>query len=248
MFANIETILGERFEDNLPDILAAAGYSSKTAIKTLCEASIAKIEQFVQSSPAKFYSILSGTRYEGTSPFHFLPGHFDILLALPRYLSEFEGKRLDKKQTQKHKEQKDDTENVVPSIGDSIITDSSQVQKELKEVLVRKIINFGNKLSVEFKFSEEHIHKFEQAGGKTKCLAQCAYCNKKTPCNYSTYWNCSNFQTHLKTHIFEEPTTSDSVQTNNILTDSNPSLVRIVETTNQQVLNLLNINVPPANP
>lgn len=42
---------------------------------------------------AKFKDIIKDTRYEGTTPFRFLPGHRDIIVALPKIILEAETKK-----------------------------------------------------------------------------------------------------------------------------------------------------------
>lgn len=86
-------MIAEKFEDNLPQILAAAGYSTKIALQKINDASIDKIETFVQENVAKFKDIIKDTRYEGTTPFRFLPGHRDIIVALPKIILEAETKK-----------------------------------------------------------------------------------------------------------------------------------------------------------
>lgn len=187
----MEKIIAEKFEDNLPQILAAAGYSTKTAVLKLNDSSIGKIESFVQANLAKFQEIIKDTRYENTTPFRFLPGHCDIIISLPKILLEADKKKSGKDQHNNIHTSKNDKEN-----------DQNNLEN-IKKKLINKIISFGDKFGVKIAFGDEHVLDLTLNSEKFSCIARCPYCEIKKPCHYIKYWLCSNFQSHLKSHIIE---------------------------------------------
>lgn len=238
MFSSIEKLIGEHFEDNLPEILAAAGYGSKAALKHLNEKAIEKIEKYVQANAPLFSSILRGTRYENANPFQFLPGYFDILLNLPHNISqliEIENSGVNKKQRQKKSNQEQASENSntgTANIAVAVATDKPQQNDDtLKKGLVNEIIKYGEKLSVDFVLSVDNIHNLTREGDKVRCVAACSYCDKKTPCYHQGYWHCANYQTHLKSHICDAPV------------DEPPEITRMQPKTAIQVVEILSNQV-----
>lgn len=63
------------------------------------------------------------------------------------------------------------------------------------------MVYFRQSKSIDIEFTESHILRFREEGAKTKCSAVCSKCEKSTVCEYTTYWNISNFQAHLKGHL-----------------------------------------------
>lgn len=46
------------------------------------------------------------------------------------------------------------------------------------------------------------VFNLREENNKIKCELKCPVCDtKKIACDYTTYWNVSNFQAHLKRHI-----------------------------------------------
>lgn len=94
IYKSLERLAGEKFPDNICEILTAAGYDSKTAIKSFSNPqTFQTIENYVNENPLKFNDILKGTKYEHLTPFKFLPGHIALLSGLPEYTVKLQTKK-----------------------------------------------------------------------------------------------------------------------------------------------------------
>lgn len=89
IYRSLERQAGEKFQDNIVELLIAAGYDSKTAIKSFSNSNtFIQMESFINGNRDRFKTILKGTKYENLVPFKFLPGHTALLSGLPEYIVE----------------------------------------------------------------------------------------------------------------------------------------------------------------
>lgn len=195
-----------------------AGYSTKAAVKSLNEKYINSIEIFVNKHPERFQQFLKGTKYENASEFEFLPGHTAILLALPKYINEFDKNNTSKKNTGSQKRKFSEIEDHPRSPHDEQInadaivdvdeTESEQSQSHeiIREILIKKISHFAKNKNIRADVTQSSIKDFHSEGDSCfKCSVQCSFCDRKIPCHYKPHhWKCGNFESHLKKHFTYE--------------------------------------------
>lgn len=231
----MEKIAGEKFPDNISDILITAGFDNKTAIKSFTNReNIPIIENYVNENPLKFTEILKGTKYEHSTQFKFLPGHIALLSGLPEYLLKLNTKKqvkvknncTENKQLEEQINTNSDQSNSNHNPEFNGEPDTNDIKK-IQQNLLKKINNYSTKKNIGILIAEENITNFRFENQSFKCLVKCPKCTKLVSCTYGTFWFCGNFQAHLKTHITVEVY---EVNEHNRLTkidDRNSSIVRI---------------------
>lgn len=193
--------MGEAFTDNIPEILTAMGFDTKTALKSMNIQCVNSIENFINQNRNHHQGILEGTKYENTEIFKFLPGHCALILALPEYiqaLSSVLGRKRKHSETIDHPQSSSvDHPSTLVVDGDKI---DDNIKTKIKEQLINKINNFSTKRNINVKIYDNHILNFRYENNSYKCLVQCTACAKSVPCKYIKHWVCGNFETHIKTH------------------------------------------------
>lgn len=202
IFNSLEKILGEAFNDNIPEILTAAGFDTKTSLKSMNIQCITAIENFINQNKNQYQEILKGTKYENTEIFKFLPGHCALILSLPEYIQALSSKNVRGKK-RKHCETIDhppssNTDHPSAHIDGAEI--DVNVKTKIKQELINKINNFSTNKNINVQIQDHHILNFRCEDDSYKCSVQCSVCEKIVPCKYNTHWVCGNFETHLKKH------------------------------------------------
>lgn len=247
IYRSLEKQAGEKFQDHIEQILVAAGFDSKTAIKTFSNGeTFVKIEAFVNENRGSFEIILKGTKYENLVPFKFLPGHIALLSGLPGYLVELNNKkqnrRADKKQVNTirasgvNQPSQQSNESAIQSDEENSID-----LAEIRRNLIRKITKFASNKKIVVSISEDNILDFRSENNSIKCYVECPFCIKKVPCNYVKNWSCGNFTAHLKTHA---NSTHEIVELNlNDLVpkviDKNATIIRLANGNGNDLSNIL---------
>lgn len=238
----MQKLAGENFPDNICEILVAAGFDSKTAIKSFVNPTIFPvIENYVNENPLKFAEILKGTKYEHSTPFKFLPGHIALLSNLPEYLQKLNTKKQVKvknscRENTNQFTNSEQSNNLADNNENSEVNDEQDlnIKNKLRQALLKKINNFSTKKNIGVEFADENITNFRFENQTYKCVVQCPKCNRPVPCNYTSFWTCSNLQAHLKTHIIVENNVETyEVDENNRLAQidkRNGLIVRIADT------------------
>lgn len=182
VFKKIEKLISGKIPEGIEKILSDTGFDLESTILLIKEDSIESIETYLKQN----VQILVDTPYanftENNRDFKFKPGHKAFILNLPKVLQEKKKK---------------------------IITISDI---ELKEKLVGKVANFCSKNSVQVTVDTSYITQFQQISGKIKCKFSCPFCESKFCCEYSTYWNVSNLEKHIKSHLKKDNTSSISFE------------------------------------
>lgn len=218
IYRSLERQAGEKFQDNIVELLIAAGYDSKTAIKSFSNSStFIQIESYINENRDRFKTILKCTKYENLEPFKFLPGHTALLSGLPEYMIQLNknkrnlNKKSNKQQFTVQNEVEKQTMSELPNGSEKQSTnqqinelvelnniENSIDQKKVVENLIKRITKFAEKNNIVVDLSENHILNFRSEENKIKCSFECPFCQKKIPCNYVTNWSCGNVQSHLK--------------------------------------------------
>lgn len=237
----MERLAGEKFKDNLCNILIETGYDSKTAIKSFSNPqTFSEIEKHINQHRLKFTEILKGTKYENSNPFKFLPGHIALLSSLPELLTELTNKaKSNKRQLEQSNQNSIQQAGNIQSIAHDTnqnSLDSEKDHQELKKQLITKINNFSSKKNIGIAISETHIINFRLVNQLFKCSVQCPKCSKLVPCNFEKNWICGNFQSHLKSHLVVE---EYEVDEDNILQKVSHTNMNIVRISNESHLNSL---------
>lgn len=74
-------------------------------------------------------------------------------------------------------------------------------EHELKEKLVKKVLNYTRSKSFEMLFDLSYISQLQKVNNKIKCTVSCPLCESAIKCEFIKYWAISNFQAHLKIHF-----------------------------------------------
>lgn len=257
MFKTLERLAGEKFHDNLNEILSLAGFDSKTAIKSLSKPqNIVNIEKYINENRKKFENILKGTKYEHLQPFSFLPGHLALLSGLPDYLVDLETKKrkgvkttekklliTDDVETKTYPGKIDQTEDEL--IPETITDENLPDTKTIQQLFLAKIKTYSERKNILVEISDENILNFRQEGGEFKCVVQCSVCSKKISCKYLKNWIWPNLQSHLKSHLQStfELYEIDADNTVNKLDQRNApeSIVRLIDKNDSSMNSILNV-------
>lgn len=225
----LENLSGDKFKDNLIEILTESGYDTKSAIKSLDKSKISDIETFVNQNRDRFQNIFKKTKYEKSENFKFLPGHSALILTLPEYIAHLPAKSTateNRSRKRPHSEREDhppstaqqntNQNNVNQST--SLINESDNGQNhtqrfqnadlaKIQQVLISKFNTFSTKKGFGLTLQVANVLNLRIEKDSIKCCVECPVCKKKIPCTYVTHWICSNLQAHLKSHFtFEEYT------------------------------------------
>lgn len=249
----LEKQAGDKFPDNIDRILIAAGFDSKTSIKSFSNnATFAEIEKFVNENRVYFEPILKGTKYESLIPFKFLPGHAALLCGLPEYIVDSNRKNRKKIPAEKQVNEVSRSQQVgiINQPNESQSTNGIDIENniddsldtaKIRKNLISKIIKFATKKNIVVNISEKNISKFQCVNGVFKCSVECPFCQKKVPCNYVTNWICGNFTAHLKTHsdlTHEEFEVNNDNQLEKVIDKTN-NIVRLAKDNNKDINNIL---------
>lgn len=236
--------MGEKFTDNIPNILTQVGFDTKSAIKTLSNQTITSIENYINDNRDLFQEFFTGTRYENVAQFKFLPGHCAVILSLPKYIETLTTKNRGKKR--KHCEISDHPQSSTTSSttdhpgADSAVNSVGDGVDKIKTKLINKIKHFATKKNLNIEIDESSILNFRFENDSYKCAVKCSVCDKVVPCTFVKHWVCGNFETHIKKHsdqIVEEYLVEDdnSIQ---LFGNSRPTISRISNTQHlQQYIN-----------
>lgn len=196
----------------------------------------------------------------------FLPGHAELLSALPDYIVEWQAKnqknkrtlvaKVDESTVQGSSQQRDHSEsraNQNNTIQEHEANTSNEKdieililkEKELKEGLIKKLAKFAKSKNFTFDISEKNIENFRFENNIYRCKVQCSVCVKKVPCTFTSHWVCSNLQAHLKSHLtIEEYEVSDNSQLEKIsegnLQNSSRKVLKLVNESDKHLNSLLN--------
>lgn len=198
LFRKVERILHDKLPTKIDQILFNAGFDSETALLALNHENIAEAERYINENK----QILIGTSYASfcteNSVFKFKPGHKATILSIAKALKE--SKSTNKKKKKCESEPLDD--------------------EKLKQALITKVFNFANKQSFELLLETSDIIDFKREEDKIKSRIQCPYCPSLYKCEFTSYWNISNFEKHLKKHfangieLLEVPVENETVAKN----------------------------------
>lgn len=192
IFRKIELILKDKFPRDIEKILIATGYESSSVISIITESTINVIEEHVNSD----LNILEHTSYDSTRNgfvFKLKPGHKEFILNLPKLLIQAK----ETKQKSKNKEKENDqnlNQNKLKSLD----------PETLKEKLVHRVTDFFARNLYTVNLDTTSVHEFQYSENKIKTKFVCPFCSAKRAVDYTSYWNISNLQKHLKDH-FNEP-------------------------------------------
>lgn len=206
IYKTLEKLAGEKFKDNICDILIETGFDSKTAIKSfLNPQTFSQIEEHINKNRANFTNILKGTKYENSNPFKFLPGHITLLSSFPELLTELKTKKANKLQPKNSIQPAGNSQNIELIACDEDDNNQSSNDTELiqnlKKRLIKKINDYSLvKKKIGIEITENNIKSLRLVNEQCKCFVQCPDCPKLVPCNFDKNWRCGNFQSHLKSH------------------------------------------------
>lgn len=214
------SFLGKKLNEEVPivikKILFGCGFINKFLISQINKDTISSIECFVNDIPDYSDSILKGTTYENIKPFKLLPAHQLLILSLPKYV------QADKKNKQNK---------------------TSKSHHELKQTLIQKLQHYTESSEIEFNWSIDSISNFREVNSIFKCKVQCPACNRTISCQFKTYWQVSNFQLHLKSHLKSNNQTQQIenriFEQEEFEVDENQQGVRINKQQNIDILNVL---------
>lgn len=195
-FKKIVLIIGGKFPVNLDIVLKSAGYDCLYSISQIDEDDIKLIEQYISNNP----SPIIGTEYcptvhDLTEEFQLKlkPGHKKFLLRLAIIAGNIRASEREKRSKAKR-------QICVDNQASESVKNLPKTE-ELKQALVRRVVKYCSSKSINIVFDDKCISKFESKSDKIKCSASCSTCNISIICHYTTYWNISNFQAHLKAHL-----------------------------------------------
>lgn len=219
-FEKLLESIGGRFPAKLDLVLKTAGYDSLFLISQINEDDIILIEEYASKHP----TCLIGTDYcrtedDITEEFELKlkPGHRKFLLKLATIADTI----LKSKSTQKNKF-KNERNGTAGTHSQSYETSkpssstiSIKAKRNLEKVLVNKVLRFCQLKSIYIMFDETCISKFKKINNKIKCSVICPICKSSLACVYTTYWNISNLQAHLKAHPKDQVDEKVSFQESN---------------------------------
>lgn len=181
--AKLARALKTDLPNTLQKILVESSFDCEASILGINTEIIKEVESFVNQNK----HILENTEYEAVlknnSIFKFKPGHKSVLNLLPQRLRDYKSnKKSDKKK-------------------DGLT--QQQEEEQLKDELIEKLSNFSGKNSLGISFEKSSISNYRIEKNKPKCKILCPLCNIQYTCYYTTFWNRSNFEKHLKKHFVE---------------------------------------------
>lgn len=184
LYTKLARALDSKIPVTLEKNLIASSFDSEASILGINSEIIKELELFVSQNK----NILENTEYShvlnNNSTFKFKPGHKSVLNLLPKCLRDYNLKNSGKKQQNKQS------------------ANAERDEEQLKELLIKKLLNFCTKHSFVITFETSLIQNYHIDGKKQpKCKINCPICGTQFTCYYTTYWNESNFEKHLKKHF-----------------------------------------------
>lgn len=189
IFKQIVKFIGGKFPANLDLVLKSSGYDCLYSISHINEEDIHLIEEYITNNPTP----IIGTEYcpnieEITEDFQFKlkPGHKKFLLSLVNVIDDIKKLKREKKKK---------------TIEVDLNNKSPPNVKDLSKKVFDKLTKFCVSLSPSIVFDESCVTRFRRENNKTTCSIICTICKKPIICDYTSYWNISNLQAHLKNHV-----------------------------------------------
>lgn len=182
----LEKFLGNKLPKFIKTILINSGFDNQLSILSITSDTITEIESFVKQFVLVNKDLLKETAYKNVDipNFKFLPGHRDLLLSLPKRVSELNKINIEKK-SKKSK---------VAAVN------STQLEKSpnsLQDILIAKLNKIPFIKSAPAIITKNSILDFS-CESVPKCKVRCPLCEKIVPCIYNKYWVISNVSRHGK--------------------------------------------------
>lgn len=227
--------------DFIVEILIESGYDSSHTWEIIDNNEIDLIEKYANENLISKKEIFQGTVYENSTEFKFRPGHRALLKCLPKYVKDFKSKKNvhqrvnrstnsleaiqsgsqtnnqtnNQMENQTNDQTNNQTENqTVNQIEKISATNDEQEKNLLKNRLVKKLLNFAEKINLKINLDLNNINNFRKEGEQYKCRITCPICDKTTACSFLKYWLVGNVERHFKNHKQNEIQIEDPNQLN----------------------------------
>lgn len=200
------------------------------------------IENFINRNPSTAKEIVKGSVYEKYNEFVLLPGHRAILLGLPKKIEQIESEKREKKQK---KQRNTTTSSSLDENKQNRTADNPE--KKLQSKLIEKVKNYWVKRGFDLEvLTTSNISDFQFIGGEYKCSVLCPFCIRKVPCTFKKYWEVSNLNSHLQTHVETVETTEiveadETIKAIETIQNIENDTIKVVELSGQQKTDLLSI-------
>lgn len=212
--------LGDSLPELMIQILSATGYA--ISISELDSTEIGIIEEFVTKNLK--HLLKDSKSYSQTDPFVFLPGHKKLLISLPIKAIAFKNSNS-KSRTRAKTETVYGAGSVESQETIELLTNEGN--EILKKSLILKLNNYIRTAGLTTEFKEDALvspidtyishSRTSDKNSSYKCSIKCIFCTKIVPCTHHGYWQTSNLEKHVKSHI--ESNAKSSVGTKITLND-----------------------------
>lgn len=178
-----------RFPECVKTLLISAAYNDCATLSRIDAEKLCSIESFLNKNKGYISQLdcCYAAHYKRLEVFEFLPGHKDLILAIPSLLPQMKGSISPYSLKRNKKTLSDD---------------------ELKNKLISNLLHYAENIGLEIedgKITHVNIHNFQRSANENdflcKCGFICPFCAKVFKLTYKTYWGSSNVTTHFKEHM-----------------------------------------------
>lgn len=180
----MEKVNGGTFPKCVKSLLIESAYNELANLRRIDPEKLRNIESFLDKKKELISNLncCYADHYKTLDVFEFLPGHKDLILAIP---SLIQGMNTDSNRRSK-KTLSDD---------------------ELKKKLIENLLNYAENISLSIPIgilSDVNIVEFRRDINEDDFVCNCRFicplCSKVFKLQYKTYWRSSNVTTHFKDH------------------------------------------------
>lgn len=188
-WTKLEKFNREKFPKCVKELLINCAYDTLSSLSQITPDKLQKIESFLNNNK-RFIILLKccyEDHYKSLDVFEFLPGHKEIILAIPNQIQQMKIKPKMQRQMK------------------SALSDD-----ELKTKLVTKLILHAEKIGIELpdgSITDLNVIEFERGSDADKWLCKCRFvcpvCAAVMAVKYETHWKSGNLTSHFNAHINE---------------------------------------------
>lgn len=217
-FSKLEKFIGSKFPPLIVNILEKCGFDCEIALQEIgfdCIESIEKLLNFKRD-------LVQGTVYEHQEVIKLLPGHCQIILAIPEHIKKLKQSSKQKNPSiHKPKFTFEEVE-IDDTIDAEVVTLDENSVKSLTSEIVSKLENAAKIIKLVVEINDRCIIDLcYTSENKIKCMFICPICQKAYSCIYKNHWKASNAQAHLKIHVNKDANEDDI---NRIIESANSSI------------------------
>lgn len=189
----MEKFNGEKIPLCVKELLMKCAYDTLSSLLQINPNTLRNIESFLNNHKMFITQLKCcyHEHYKSLDIFEFLPGHKEIILAIPSQIQQMKQMKSKRNVQSKYK--------------------STPSDSDLKSSLVTKLTKYAQNIGLELpdeSITEMNLTEYVRGSEGDPFICQCRFicpiCAKNMLVSYVSYWKSSNITTHIKDHLIEE--------------------------------------------